>query len=157
MTMQTPMSLRGPKGTEAISKVARLLRRPFGLLAMTASLFLLISTSAHASAWSKKEGYFPRIGGKLVFGLKYTLLSFTEPWLESNEPEYKREWEGFCAGLGKAVVYEASGMIQLVTFFIPVDVPDVGIGLHIPTKDCPARHSPDWKASAKNTQFAKKT
>ena len=109
------------------------------------SLAIIPPNCAHASEWAKKEGYFPRTFGKLGFGLKYVAFSFTEPWLESNEPEYKREWEGFCTGIGKAVVYEAAGLIQLVTFPIPVDFPDVGIGLHLPNKNCPMRHNPNWK------------
>lgn len=120
----------------------------FSILVLT----LCISFPAQASEWSKKEGYFPRIGAKFLFGLKYTLLSFSTPWLESNEPEYQREWEGFCAGIGKMMVFEAAGLIQLVTFPIPVDFPDVGIGLHIPTRDCPMRHDPKWKPVAKDPQ-----
>ena len=110
-------------------------------------LFVSFSSPAQASEWAKKEGYFPRIGAKFVFGLKYIVFSFFTPFLESNEPEYQREWEGFCAGIGKAVVFEAAGIIQLVTFPIPVDIPDVGIGLHLPNKDCPMRHNPHWKQS----------
>lgn len=108
-------------------------------------LLLSFSSSAHASEWAKREGYFSRIWGKLGFGLKYVTLGWTMPWLESNEPEYKREWEGFCTGLGKGFVFEAAGLIQLVTFPIPVDIPDVGIGLHLPNKFCPMRHHPNWK------------
>ncbi len=121
------------------------LLRPLQGLAMTLLLILCLASPLHASEWAKKEGYWAKTGGKFVFGLKYILFSFSEPWLESNEPEYKREWEGFCAGLGKFVVYEAAGIIHLVTFPIPVDVPDVGIGLHLPSKDCPMRHNPNWK------------
>ena len=113
---------------------------------MTFILFILsFTSSAHASEWAKNEGYWGKTGGKFVFGLKYIIFSFFEPFLESNEPEYKREWEGFCVGIGKAVVYEATGMIQLVTFPIPVDLPDAGIGIHLPNKDCPLRHDPNWK------------
>ncbi len=103
----------------------------------------------HASEWAKREGYFSKIAGKFEFGLKYVLTGWTTPWLESNEPGYKREWEGFCTGIGKGLVYEATGLIHLVTFPIPVDIPDVGIGMHLPNKDCPMRHNPNWKPQPK--------
>ena len=124
-----------------------------GIPVFAAIIFLLLAFAApaQASSWAKKEGYFPRVAGKFLFGLKYTLFSFAEPWLESNEPGYTREWEGFCTGLGKAVVFEAAGLIQLVTFPFPVDVPDVGIGLHLPSKDCPMRHDPNWKPQKKDS------
>ena len=144
------MSLRGgnPDKAEAICFKTRLLR-VLRTLAMTSFAFFLFFTffasPVHASEWAKNNGYWGKTGGKFVFGLKYIVFSFFEPWLESNEPEYKREWEGFCIGLGKGFVFEAAGLIHLVTFPIPVDIPDVGIGMHLPNKDCPMRHDPKWK------------
>lgn len=107
-------------------------------------LFVSLATPAQASPWAKKEGYWNKTGGKFVFGLKHTLFSWTSWWTESKEPQYSKEWEGFNVGLGKTVVYTAAGMIQLVTFFIPVDFPNIGIGIHIPNKDCPQRHDENF-------------
>lgn len=87
---------------------------------------------AFASPWAEKEGYGAKTGGKLVFGLKHTLFSVFNPWAEAHDPVYESPWTGFCAGIGKSVVYTAAGAIQLVTFPIPVDFPDVGLGMHIP-------------------------
>ncbi|OGW80454.1 MAG: hypothetical protein A2Z83_07985 [Omnitrophica bacterium GWA2_52_8] len=141
------------KSIVILSEAKDLLRkRKFQCLLLTLYLTLSFIKPAQASEWAKKEGYFPRIGAKFLFGLKYTLFSFAAPWLESNEPEYEREWTGFCNGIGKMMVFEAAGLIQLVTFPIPVDFPDVGIGLHIPTKDCPMRHDPKWKPGTKDSK-----
>jgi len=87
---------------------------------------------AAASPWAEKEGYGAKTGGKLVFGLKHTLFSWMNPWAESHDPVYETHWTGFCAGIGKSVIYTAAGAIQLVTFPIPVDFPNVGLGMHIP-------------------------
>ncbi len=135
-----------------LSEAKDLLRKKFRCLFLTLCLSLCLAHPAQASEWAKNEGYFPRIGAKFMFGLKYTLFSFAEPWLESNEPEYEREWTGFCNGIGKMMVFEAAGLIQLVTFPIPVDFPDVGIGLHLPSKDCPMRHNPNWKPRPKDSK-----
>ena len=147
-------SLRGVFFTTKQSAFSKTrLLRSLRSLAMTAFFIVLLMNftvpPAHASEWAKKEGYWAKTGAKFLFGLKYTLFSFSTPWFESNEPEYKREFEGFATGLGKMFAYEAAGMIHLVTFPIPIDVPDVGIGLHIPNKDCPARHNPNWKPQSK--------
>ena len=98
---------------------------------LSLALFVLIP-QAQASPWAKNSGYFGKTAGKLAFGLKHILLGWTAPWLEANEPKYKREWEGFCAGMGKGIVYEGAGLIQTVTFPIPIDFPDIGQGLHLP-------------------------
>ncbi len=54
------------------------------------------------------------------------------PWAEAHDPQHETPWTGFCVGIGKAVVYTATGLIQLVTFPIPVDFPNVGLGMHVP-------------------------
>lgn len=103
--------------------------------------FLLCSPqSAQASPWAEHQGYFSKTGGKFLFGLRNSLLSWAAPWTEANEPVYRREWEGFCVGIGKTVVYTAAGLIQLATFPIPLDFPNVGLGMHVPDKRCPGRH-----------------
>lgn len=87
---------------------------------------------AMASPWADQEGYGAKTGGKLVFGLKHTLFSWMNPWAEAHDPVYETPWTGFCAGIGKSVIYTAAGAIQLITFPIPVDFPNVGLGMHIP-------------------------
>ena len=135
-----------------------------------AGLLILLGFSfpvpAQASPWAHKTGYWNQTGGKFVFGLKHTLFSWLSWWTESREPQYTKEWEGFTVGLGKTLPYTAAGMIQLVTFPIPVDFPNIGIGLHIPSKECPLRHdenrtpvqtapSQALKAAAPSSKFLK--
>lgn len=100
---------------------------------MTLALLATVPLSGHcASPWTENEGYWGKTGGKLVFGLKHTFFGWMNPWAEAHDPDYPTQWTGFCAGIGKSVVYTAAGIIQLVTFPIPVDFPDVGLGMHIP-------------------------
>ena len=105
------------------------------------SLFLfgmIFPGAVTASPWAEKDGYFAKAGGKFSFGLKQSLFSWMTPWAEANDPKYKTQWSGFCAGIGKIIPYTAGGLIQLVTFPVPVDFPDLGEGLHSPTVG--ARH-----------------
>ena len=123
------------------------------ILPVLVLLFLfqtLCQTQAYASPWAKKDGYFNKTGNKFTFALKHSLFSWMSLWTESREPGYKNQWEGFSAGFGKTVVYTAGGLVQLVTFPIPADFPDFGIGMHIPTKECPARHAKDYVPPVKN-------
>lgn len=105
------------------------------------------STPAQASPWAQNSGYLSKTGGKFKFGLKHTLFSWLFIWTEANEKEYKKQWEGLSAGVGKTFVYTAAGLLQLATFPVPVDVPDIGIGLHIPNKKCPGRHNLNAKTA----------
>ncbi|MDD5218072.1 MAG: hypothetical protein PHN49_10735 [Candidatus Omnitrophica bacterium] len=97
-------------------------------------------SAASASTWAQKSGYWAKTGGKFSFGLKHSFLSWVSMFFEANEPQYQQEWQGFCVGLGKTVVYTASGLVQLATFPVPVDFPDIGLGLHVPNKNCPDCH-----------------
>ncbi len=56
---------------------------------------------------------------------------------ESKDTKYNTEWEGFCTGIARSVFYTGSGLIQLVTFPIPVDFPDVGTGIYFPPSGPP--------------------
>ncbi len=125
-------------------------RRTVSILALCAFCLFSFQTSAQASTWAKKKSYGAKTAGKLGFGLKHTLGSWLFWWTESREPQYQKEWQGFSVGIGKSVIYTASGVVQLVTFFIPVDFPDMGIGLHIPSKECPNRHDPNYVPPAPN-------
>lgn len=103
-----------------------------GLCVLFLFFFWSHPCKSEASPWAENEGYGAKTGGKLVFGLKHTLFSWMNPWAEAHDSIYKTPWEGFCAGIGKSVVYTAAGAVQLVTFPIPVDFPNVGLGMHIP-------------------------
>jgi hypothetical protein len=65
---------------------------------------------------------------------------FTETVKYDYYLEKRKGWEGFCYGISKSVLYTATGAIQLVTFPIPVDFPDIGEGvLHTSMQDQAAR------------------
>ena len=85
-----------------------------------------------ASPWTQSPTYAGKTGGKLVYGLKNSTLGWTMMFIEAKQPKYKKDWEGFCVGISRSVFYTASGLVQLVTFPVPVDFPDVGKGLHVP-------------------------
>ncbi len=86
-----------------------------------------------ASPWAEKESYGEKAGGKAVFGAKNLLLGwtalFTEPVKYQYYMEKKKSWEGLCLGISKTILYTATGAIQLVTFPIPVDFPNMGEGV----------------------------
>ena len=106
--------------------------RGIGLGAAVLVMIMASSPAVQASPWAENEGYLAKTGGKLMFGLKHTLFSWLAPWPEAHDPRYATQWEGFCMGIGKIVIYTATGILQLATFPIPVDFPDIGEGLHIP-------------------------
>jgi len=94
---------------------------------------VLLSQNGWSSPWAEKETYGEKTGGKAVFGVKNTLLGWTAIFTETVKYEYylekKKGWEGFCYGISKSVLYTATGAIQLVTFPIPVDFPNMGEGV----------------------------
>ncbi len=90
-------------------------------------------SSASATPWAKNPTYASKTGGKLAFGLTNTLLGWTTMFVEAKQPEYKTDWEGFCVGISRSIFNTAAGLVQLATFPVPVDFPDVGRGIHIPT------------------------
>lgn len=97
---------------------------------------LFASTGHAASPWAKEPTYWGKTRGKLAFGLKNSLLGWMAPWAQARSSKYKTEWEGFSAGFGEILVDTSAGLVQLATFFIPADFPDIGHGLPIP--------NPDW-------------
>lgn len=118
-----------------------------------AVLFLsiaLISAPCFASPWAEKEAYGEQVSGKFKFGLKNTLLGWTAIFTETNKYEHylekKSGWEGMWIGISKSIMYTATGMIQLVTFPIPVDLPNFGEGvLETSVKDQAAREQGEKK------------
>ena len=121
--------------------------RSFFIFAIMVGLVLSTAFSTYAaSPWMEKKTYGEKTGGKLAFGLKNSLLGWMTPWAEARSPKYSKQWIGFSAGIGKGVVNTAGGLVQLATFFIPVDFPDVGQGLPIPdpekAKNPPKSYAP---------------
>lgn len=108
-------------------------RKSWASLLWTVFFIFLTTVPVHAaSPWSQKPTYWAKTRGKFVFGLKNTLFGWMAPWAEARAPQYKTEWEGFSAGVGECVIDTSAGLVQLGTFFIPVDFPDIGYGLPIP-------------------------
>jgi len=84
---------------------------------------------AYASPWASKESYGGKTAGKFLFGLKNSLLGWTEIFTEPEDHKYdlkKTGWEGLCNGISKTAFYTAGGLIQLATFPVPVDFPNMG-------------------------------
>ena len=104
----------------------------FVCVVMVCLIFIATSSAYAASPWMEKKTYGAKTAGKLAFGLKNSLLGWMTPWAEAWGPKYPNKWVGFSAGIGKGVVNMTGGVIQLATFFIPVDFPDIGQGLPIP-------------------------
>jgi len=109
------------------------LNKTFLCLASAVLLFMTSPSSASATPWAKNPTYASKTGGKLAFGLTNTLLGWTTMFVEAKQPEYKTDWEGFCVGISRSIFNTAAGLVQLATFPVPVDFPDVGRGIHIPT------------------------
>ena len=123
--------------------------RSFFALIVTASFIFSGVAPAHASPWAEKKTYGEKTIGKLGFGLKNSLLGWMTPWAEARNSKYSKQWVGFSAGIGKGVIHMIGGVIQLGTFFIPIDFPDIGQGLPIPdpekAKNPPKSYAPYTK------------
>jgi len=109
-------------------------------------LCVAASPALAASPWMEKQGVGEKIWGKFCFGMKNSLLGWMTPWAEARNPKYKNQWVGYSAGIGEGALYMTGGVIQLATFFIPVDFPDMGYGLPIPdperVKNPPKKYAP---------------
>ena len=121
--------------------------RFFLIFVVSASLFLFVVVPAYAaSPWMKEQDYGGKVWGKFCFGAKNSLLGWMTPWAEAKNPKYPSQWAGYSAGVGEGLIYTVGGMIHLVTFFIPVDFPDMGYGLPIPdpekVKNPPKSYAP---------------
>lgn len=107
-------------------------RTGFWLFIVMALFFSTITPARAASPWMEKQGYGAKTWGKFSFGMKNALLGWMTPWAEAKNPKYPSQWAGFSAGIGEGTVFMAGGVLQVATFFIPVDFPDMGYGLPIP-------------------------
>jgi hypothetical protein len=81
-----------------------------------------------ASPWAEETEYGDKISEKLQFGLKNTLLGWTDIFFEPIRASKKCDscdsiWTGLGKGLTDAIVNEVGGAFHLLTFPLPVDVP----------------------------------
>ena len=99
------------------------------LLGIVILTMMVFSNPANASPWATEKTYFGKTAGKFKYGLKNSLCGWMQMFKQAENPKYNTKWEGFCNGIAWGIIDTASGMIQLVTFPIPIDFPDVGSGL----------------------------
>ena len=81
--------------------------------------------AAEPSPWTKKLTYMGKTFGKFGFGLKNALLGWSEVLTEPYDA-YKAD-ESFLSSIGKGIYHACAdtvfGVIQVGTFFIPIDLP----------------------------------
>jgi hypothetical protein len=120
-----------------------------GLLMAACLFFSAAAPVRAASPWTEEKSYGAKTWAKFGFGFKNSFLGWMTPWAEAKNPKYQKEWIGYSAGIGEGLIYTAGGLIQLATFFVPVDFPDMGYGLPIPdperVKNPPKPYAPHSK------------
>lgn len=99
-------------------------------------LSLFSGPAQAASPWTQYNSYGEKISKKLEFGLKNVLGGWTEIY---NRPvnAYKAKQNVASAtaqGLGLGVMDTVGGLLHVVTFPIPVDIPLPGNGV-LPNQD----------------------
>ncbi len=86
-----------------------------------------------ASPWTEKATYSERVGAKLEFGVKNTLLGWVDLFYEPNKAitDKGNVWGGLGKGIVDSLINTAGGAVHAVTFLIPVDLPlpDNGVDL----------------------------
>ena len=92
------------------------------------AVLLAPALSYAASPWMDEETYGEKVSGKLQFGLKNTLLGWTDLFFEPIRASKKCEscdsfWTGLAKGVTDSLVNEVGGAIHLLTFPLVVDVP----------------------------------
>ena len=97
-------------------------------LAITLVVLMVIAlpSMAFASPWMDKTTYGDKTVGKLTFGLKNTLLGWTE--LFKQPMDHAKDGKSFLAGMGhgilNTVTYTVGGVLHVVTFpFTSIDIP----------------------------------
>lgn len=119
-------------------------RTPFFLLVLSLIFTVPADVSHAASPWASESTYGSKTAGKLRFGLLNTTLGWTTMFIEAKQPKYRKDWEGFCYGISRSIFNTAAGLVQLATFPVPADFPDVGRGVHIPTPKAIEGGSPEY-------------
>jgi hypothetical protein len=91
---------------------------------------LSLTSDYTPSPWTQEVGYGRRALGKLGFGVKNTLLGWTELFTEPMEAENKLAGIGY--GLVDGVGNTVGGLVQTITFPITgldVPLPEGGIAI----------------------------
>ena len=88
---------------------------------------------SNASPWVQADNWTERAEGKLLFGLKNTLLGWTELLTEPDEVIGTKLsiWRGLWNGAGNAVGQTLGGALQALTFPITsldIPLPEGGVG-----------------------------
>ena len=107
------------------------------IMSLVVVLSLLLAPLAFAaSPWTEEKTYGDRITGKFMFGLQNTLFGWIQLFAVTNKfaSEGKNVWSGVGQGLVEAVVDSFGGVLQLVTFPIPADLPLPNNGVDLGAK-----------------------
>lgn len=97
-----------------------------GLWVVIAALVAAPSIASAASPWASEMGWGNQAKGKFVYGVKNTLLGWTELFTEPRDAVTSggNFFVGLGEGLWNGVGQTVGGVLHLVTFPIPqVDVP----------------------------------
>ena len=100
--------------------------KKLGMLAVVLAIVAAPTLAHAASPWASETGWANQAKGKFVYGLKNTLLGWTEIFTEPKKAI--DEGGNFFAGVGKglwnATGQTVGGAVHLATFIIPqIDVP----------------------------------
>ena len=96
------------------------------ILSLAIVLSMLVAPVAFAaSPWTTEDTYGEKAVGKLGYGVTNTLLGWTKLFTTPNA--YSNEGKNVWSGVGQGVIdlgmTTVLGAAQLVTFFIPADIP----------------------------------
>mgnify|MGYP001561531833 FL=1 len=97
-----------------------------GLWVFIMALVAAPALAQAASPWAAEQGWGNQAKGKLVYGLKNTLLGWTELFTEPYEAVQNGEnfFVGLATGVWNGVGQTVGGVLHLVTFLVPaIDVP----------------------------------
>ena len=101
-------------------------------IALVVLMVIALPSMAFASPWVDKPTYGEKVTGKLTYGLKNTLLGWTE--LFKQPMDHTKDPMDFFKGIGKGiyntVIYTVGGVLHTVTFPITsfdIPIPDDGV------------------------------
>src|SRR3989338_5789 len=97
------------------------MKRTFMVVFVVFGLIMFPITAFAASPWTEKTTYGEKTMGKLEFGVRNTLLGWTDLIVETNKAQ--NAWAGLGKGLVDGVVNTLGGVLHLVTFPIPFVAP----------------------------------
>ena len=100
--------------------------KKLGMLVAVLAIVAAPALAYAASPWAMESGWGNQAKGKAVYGLKNTLLGWTEIFTQPKDTldEGGNFFVGVGTGLWNAVGQTVGGILHLVTFPIPqIDVP----------------------------------